>query len=87
MAADERTVEEKGRVTIPKAMRESLGLEPGDRIHVEVADGHVLVRPSVSREEFIAMAGCINDETRREDAEEIDPTELKKIWTGDLPSE
>lgn len=73
-AGKDRTVDEKGRVTIPKAMRESLGLEPGDSVHLEVEEGGVFIRPSVSRESFIAsMEGCINEETRRPDAEAVDP--------------
>lgn len=36
------TVTSKGRVTIPKGIREKLGLRPGDRIHfVTLPDGTV----------------------------------------------
>lgn len=71
---DERTIDEKGRVTIPKAVRERLGLEPGANVRIGVEDGRMVVRPRVSREEFIeTMEGCITEETRRDDAEEMNP--------------
>ena len=61
---DERTIDEKGRVTIPKAAREALGLEPGADVRIGVEDDWIVVRPRVSREEFIeAMEGCLTEET------------------------
>lgn len=81
-----RRVDSKGRVTIPQSIRESLDLEPGEEVTVELVDGRVVVQPRVSRESFIeTMAGCINDETRAEDAEPVDPLEMKADWTEDLP--
>jgi AbrB family looped-hinge helix DNA binding protein len=60
---DERTIDEKGRVTIPKAAREALGLEPGADVRIEVEDDRIVVRSRVSREEFIeAMEGCLTEE-------------------------
>lgn len=38
----------KGQTTIPKAIRERLGVTPGDRIHFVVqADGTVKVEPAI----------------------------------------
>lgn len=85
---DERTVDERGRVTIPKEMRDALGIEAGEEVALELREGEVVIRPRVSREEFIeTMEGCINEETVREDAEDIDPHELTELWTSDLPEE
>lgn len=82
------TIDEKGRITIPKHVRERLDLSPGERIELDVENGSIVVRPKISREEFVEeMAGCINSETRREDAPDLDPVELKKDWLSDLPSE
>ena len=70
----ERTMDEKGRVTIPKEVREAFGLEPGADVRVGVEGDRIVVRPQVSREEFIeTMEGCITEETLREDAEDVDP--------------
>jgi len=41
---------------------------------------------TVSRTEFVdSMAGCLNAETRDPDATSIDPLELNRLWTDDLP--
>jgi len=40
----------------------------------------------VSREMFVeTMVGCINDETRADDASPCAPLELQTDWTTDLP--
>lgn len=40
----ESTVTSKGQITIPKAVRERLNLEPGDRVYFDVRDdGSVLM--------------------------------------------
>jgi len=39
----------KGQVTIPKEVREHLGLKPGDAVSFRIADGHVIVEPVESR--------------------------------------
>jgi antitoxin PrlF len=42
----ESTVTSKGQITIPKAVRDALRLEAGDRVYFEVrADGSVLLKP------------------------------------------
>ena len=38
------TVPTNGRTTLPKAVREALGLQPGDRIRYFIMDGHVQIR-------------------------------------------
>jgi AbrB family looped-hinge helix DNA binding protein len=85
MAADGRRVDEKGRVTIPQSIRESLGIEPGEEVTFALDDGTVVIRPRVSREEFVeTMAGVVNDRTRKEGAAATDPEEMKADWTSDL---
>lgn len=85
---DKRTIDKKGRVTIPKEVREALGLEPGTDIQISIEGDRIVIRPQVSREEFIeVMEGCITEETAKTDAPDIDPLELKSIWTTDIPNE
>ncbi len=87
-STDERTIDEKGRVTIPKEARKALGLKPGADVRIGVEGGRIVIRPRVSREKFIeVMEGCITEETAKTDAPDIDPLELKNIWTSDLPDE
>ena len=35
----------KGQVTIPKEIRDGLGVEPGDSLDFQLEDGHVEVKP------------------------------------------
>lgn len=82
-AEDERTVDEQGRVRIPAEMRETLDIDSGERAAVELRGDDVVIHadtapdaPPVSVEEFIeTMEGCITEETLREDAEDVDPTD------------
>jgi antitoxin PrlF len=39
------TITSKGQITIPKAVRELLGLEPGDRVAFRVVDNAAVVEP------------------------------------------
>lgn len=54
----------KGQVTIPKPVRDHLGLRPGDRVEFEVdADGAVVLRKTATRagaseDRFERLLGC-----------------------------
>lgn len=39
-----RTITSKGQVTIPKAVREALGLRPNDKVRFSLENGHVVLR-------------------------------------------
>lgn len=81
-----RRIDDKGRVTLPQSIRESLQLESGEEVSVELDDGRVVIKPRVSRDVFVEqMAGCVNEETRKSDAEPTDPRKLKADWMSDLP--
>jgi len=82
----DRTLDEKGRITIPKEVRDRFDLEPGEEVLVQVQDGKIVLVPGVSREAFMdRMKGCIDEGSAK--AEPVDPTALKGIWTEDLPDE
>jgi hypothetical protein len=47
-------------------------------VAVEQDDGRIVIRPQISRDEFAdELEGCINEETRADDAEPTDPLDLK----------
>lgn len=85
-SSEERRVDEEGRVTIPRAFRESLHIDSGDIVDVKLEDGRIVVQPRVSRDELVdELAGVIDEETRAADTEPTDPAATKSDWTSDLP--
>ncbi len=59
----ESAITVKGQATIPKAIREHLGLEPGDRVKFFVhPDGSVVLLPKISAS---AVRGILKPKSRR----------------------
>jgi AbrB family looped-hinge helix DNA binding protein len=76
MSAEEVTVDNKGRVLIPKEVREKVGLQVGGKARLKIEKENIVIMPPISPEEFIKeMEGCI-----KEGVPLIDPLKLKKIW-------
>jgi AbrB family looped-hinge helix DNA binding protein len=48
-----RKIGQKGQIVIPKVVRESAGIEPGDEIIMEVREKEVVIRPGTDPERFI----------------------------------
>lgn len=68
------SLDERGRVVIPKEVRDRLGLKPNQRLLVEVKDGGIVLRPASNAKKSIAeLRGCIK-------GSRIKPKELKEIW-------
>lgn len=44
----EATVAERGQITLPKAVRDALGLTKGTKLKVEVIDGRIVMRKDVN---------------------------------------
>lgn len=59
----------KGRATIPKEIRDYLGLDPGDRILFVLQDGEVILRP-VART-LLEMRGAIRPRRTPEDFDKV----------------
>jgi AbrB family looped-hinge helix DNA binding protein len=76
MNVEEVTVDSKGRIQIPKAVRDKVGLHAGGKARLKVEKDTVVIIPPISAEEFIKeMEGCI-----KEGEAAMDPLKLKKIW-------
>jgi antitoxin PrlF len=43
----EATVAERGQITLPKAVRDALGLSKGTKLHVELDGGRIVLRKDV----------------------------------------
>lgn len=84
------TVTVKGQVTLPKSVRDAVGIKPGDRVEVRAtASGGVLIEKAGASDEYLArlyalakrrpIRGITTDELMRElrgDPAEDPPAEL-----------
>lgn len=50
--SEERTVGERGQVTLPKELREKLGIHGGDEVLVHEEDGKITIEKPLSRAEL-----------------------------------
>lgn len=71
-------VDERGRITLPGDIREELGLKPGTEVNIQKSGKGIIIKPQVTKEDLIeGLKGCI---TEKNQAQKIDPLELKNIW-------
>lgn len=74
------TVDEKGRIIIPKEERKALGLEPGMTLKLERRGKELIIRKIIPLKKFMKeLRGCIK-EKEKDDQKEIKPLELKNLW-------
>ena len=65
------TITSKGQVTIPKAVRDELGLRVGDRVAFRVLeDGRVVVEPETI--DVLDLAGILKPERKRVTVADMD---------------
>jgi antitoxin PrlF len=66
------TVAERGQITLPKAVRDALGLTKGTKLKIEVEGGRIILRKDVSdalgrvRGRFKLPPGVTTDDVMRE---------------------
>ena len=58
------TLTKKGQITIPKRIREYLGIKPKDRVEFEIKEGEVRIKPASNLE---ANFGRVKPKRRPED--------------------
>ncbi len=67
-------IEERGRVLIPKDIREELKLKPGQHVIVEKGKNCITIRPATDPKQFSSeLRGCIKKS-------KINPRDIKNIW-------
>ena len=59
MAALKGVVSEKGQVTIPKPLRESLGIRPGAELAFEEREGHLVVTRLIPSSPIKRLVGVL----------------------------
>ncbi|MBS7648764.1 MAG: AbrB/MazE/SpoVT family DNA-binding domain-containing protein [Candidatus Bathyarchaeia archaeon] len=76
MSIEDISIDNKGRILIPKKIREMVRLKAGGKARLKVEDEKIIIMPPISPEEFMEeMEGCIRNGTPT-----IDPLKLKKMW-------
>ncbi|MFA5862884.1 MAG: AbrB/MazE/SpoVT family DNA-binding domain-containing protein [Candidatus Thermoplasmatota archaeon] len=72
------SVDERGRVLVPKDLRAQFGLEPGCPVIVEADADGIKLRRAIPRKEALGrLVGVIQKSAGRTS---IDPLEAKRIW-------
>lgn len=71
-------IDKRGRATIPQEIREDCGLKPGQELLVEKRTEGIILRPLMSRDDFVReLEGCITETNQQA---KISPEKLKEIW-------
>ncbi len=60
------TVDSKGRIVLPKEIRERLGITPGTEIEIHEEDGKAVVEPEDAPEQIIERMERLVEETSSE---------------------
>jgi AbrB family looped-hinge helix DNA binding protein len=53
------TVSEKGQITVPKPLRERLGIRAGDLLDVSEEDGRLILRKAIASDPVAAVYGIL----------------------------
>jgi AbrB family looped-hinge helix DNA binding protein len=71
-------VDDRGRVTIPAAIRKKLNLKPGDKLSIEIDEekGLRFRKPPTKEEIFENLVGCITRAQKKQPS----ISEIKGIW-------
>jgi AbrB family looped-hinge helix DNA binding protein len=79
----EATLDAKGRIVLPKALRDALDLVAGKRVRPSVEGNRIVITTSISPGVSAAkMKGCVKEGSA---VAETDPLELKRMWNHHLP--
>jgi antitoxin PrlF len=54
------TISEKGQVTVPKPLRDRLGIKPGDRLEFIEEQGHIVLSKASPRDPVAAVYGVLS---------------------------
>lgn len=86
MPQEKRRVSERGQVTIPKQLRDQVGIREGDELLFDERGDEIVIHPPVD-EERMAEGYRKRAEQARELAEEMDPASAEATeYLGDAPS-
>lgn len=67
------TVEDRGRIMIPKSIREEAGIKGGEKMRVDRRNGEIVLTPVNEGSSLKELKGCVKET-------DINPLDVKKIW-------
>lgn len=74
----EAVIDKKGRIVIPRHLRERLRLHAGGKVKLVLEEGKIAIVKYVVPEDFVKeLEGFVKEGSP---VPKIDPLELKKIW-------
>jgi len=73
----ESKIDDKGRVCIPNEIRKMLNLKSGEKILFQVQDDKIILRKSISMEEFVKKSEDFSEKLKGITKE---PIEFKKMF-------
>ena len=75
---EESVIDDKGRVAIPKRLREELDLREGSKVKMISEDGKIVIMKPLTPNDFIhEMEGFIKEGSA---VQKANPLKLKEIW-------
>ncbi|HSZ70965.1 MAG TPA: AbrB/MazE/SpoVT family DNA-binding domain-containing protein [Solirubrobacteraceae bacterium] len=54
------TVSEKGQITVPKPLRERLGIRAGDQLDLSEEDGRLILKKAITSDQVAAAYGILD---------------------------
>ena len=62
-----KTLSDRGQVTIPKALRDRLGIRPGAELEFEAEDGRIIVTKAEDADSLTSVFGILGGARRTDD--------------------
>ena len=73
MGMNTAEIEGRGRIVIPKSIRQELELRPGQKVIIEKRDREIVIRPTTNVESLTKLKGCVKKS-------KLNPLGMKSIW-------
>lgn len=73
-------IDERGRVTLPAEVRETLGIGPSNELVAEEREGGLLLYKKITPSEFMSEARELQEKIKASKIAKEDALKVKEIW-------